>query len=138
MLVLVGCSSTVVLEPPAPTPEAAAVCAALMPNLPGVIEGQQRRQTSDQTLTAAWGKPPITLRCGVARPAAMTPSAQCYEVDGVGWLAEQAEGGYLFTTFGREAFVEVGVPSTYSPEANVLIDLAPAITAHDPVVEPCQ
>lgn len=109
-----------------------------MPHLPDAVAGQKRRVTSEPALTAAWGDPPISLRCGVTRPAAMTRASQCYEVDGVGWFAEQGEGGWLFTTFGRDAFVEVGVPSAYAPEANALVDLAPAISAHDPLREPCQ
>ena len=31
---------------------------------------------------------------------------------------------HLFTTIGRTAYVEVGVPTHYTPEANALVDLA--------------
>jgi hypothetical protein len=59
-------------------------------------------------------------------------------VNGVGWFSEDAEGGVLFTTVGRAVFVEVGVPQAYAPEVDPLVDLAPAVSAHDPLVQPCR
>ena len=48
-------------------------------------------------------------RCGagVQQPPGLSHGSECFEVNGVGWFAEEAEGGYLFTTIGRPAFVEV-------------------------------
>lgn len=126
------------LEQPAPDPASAAVCAALVPALPPTVAGQPARDVAGpEELVAAWGTPPVTLRCGVAQPAALQPTSQCFEVEGVGWFAEPVAEGYLFTTIGRTAFVEVGVPSRYAPEADVLVELAAAVSAHDPVQRPC-
>ena len=73
----------------------------------------------------AWPKPP-----------GLGPESECFEVNGVGWFAEEAQGGYLFTTIGRPAYVQVGVPTDYAPEANALVDIADAVTKL-PVDQPC-
>lgn len=137
-LVLAGCAGTVRVEDPAPGAEGASVCAAVLADLPEQVLDQSRREVEPGVLSAAWGKPPITLRCGVDAPSALTPSSECFEVNGVGWFAEPASGGYLFTTIGRTTYVEVGVPSDYAPEANVLTDVAASISAHDPLLTPCR
>jgi hypothetical protein len=109
-----------------------------MSDLPGTVLESKRRTVSPARFSAAWGNPPISVRCGVDKPPGLTAASACFEVNGVGWYAEQAAKGYLFTTIGRTAYVEVGVPSRYSPEANALVDLAAPISAHDPLVEPCR
>ena len=109
-----------------------------MAHLPASVLDGTRRDTEPAGLTAAWGEPPITLRCGVPAPAGLTASSECLEVDGVGWYAEPAEGGMLFTTIGRAVFVEVGVPSRDAPEAGALVDLAAVVKAQDAVQHPCQ
>ncbi len=108
-----------------------------MGDLPVRVLDLDRRTVQPGRFSAAWGKPVVTLRCGVAKPAALNDASQCFEVNGVGWFAEQAKGGYLFTTIGRTAYVEVGVPSEYAPEGNALVDVAAAVSAHDPLVKPC-
>lgn len=137
--VLAGCSAEVAVDAPSPDPQAAEICTAVMADLPTTLVGQPARDVAagPDSPVAAWGTPPITLRCGVERPAALQPTSQCYETDGVGWFVEEVADGYLFTTIGRPAYVEVGVPSRYAPEADVLFDLVPAISAHDPVEQPC-
>ena len=93
-----------------------------------------RKTSPSDPAIAAWGDPPITLRCGVTKPSGLTPTARLLRVDGVDWLPEQRSAGYVFTTVGRQAFIEVAVPSAYAPETGVLTDLAPAITSAVPVV----
>ena len=88
---------------------------------------QPRRTVEPGTLSAAWGDPTITLKCGVEKPPGLGDASECFEVNGVGWFAEEAEGGYLFTTIGRSAYVQVGVPTEYAPEANALVDVAEAV-----------
>lgn len=124
------------LSAPSPAPSAHRVCDALVAALPDRVLDQTRRDTT-AALTAAWGDPPITLSCGVATPPGLTGTAQCFEVNDVGWYAEQGTGGYLFATIGRAVVVEVGVPAAYAPEANALVDLAAAITATVPEIRPC-
>ncbi|MBM7800568.1 hypothetical protein JOE57_003489 [Microlunatus panaciterrae] len=136
-LVLAGCAGPVKVDEPDPSAQVRRICAGLVADLPGQVLDASRRETNPGVLSAAWGDPPIVLRCGVPQPAAMTQASQCFEVNGVGWLAEEGKGGFLFTTIGRPALVELGVPDAYAPEANALVDVAAAIQAHDPVQQPC-
>ena len=137
-MLLTGCAGSVAIPDPTPSGEPAAVCTAVLADLPAQVEGQDRRDVEPGRFSAAWGSPAITLRCGVDKPPTLEPTSQCFEVNGVGWLAEEATTGYLFTTIGRTAYVEVAVPSDYAPEANVLVDVAAPIAAHVPVITPCQ
>jgi hypothetical protein len=132
-----ACSSAVSVPDPAPSGQSEQVCTALMADLPVTVLDGQRRKVEPGRRSAAWGDPAITLRCGVEKPPKLTAASPCYEVNGVGWFAEEASGGYLFTTIGRPAFIEVGVPSEYAPEANALVDLAASVSRHDPLLKPC-
>lgn len=125
---------------PEPTPDGAGrtVCVQLVAALPDRVLDAARRTAEPGVLTAAWGDPPITLRCGVAAPPGLVSTSECLEVNGVGWFSEDADGGRLYTTIGRQVFVEVGVPSDYAPEVGALVDVAAAVSAHDPLVTPCQ
>jgi hypothetical protein len=135
--VLTGCSRTVAMSDPTPDAAAAGICTTLMAALPAQVLDEDRRHVAPGVFSAAWGDPTITLRCGAPKPPSMNAGSPCFEVNSVGWFAEQAKGGYLFTTIGRAAYVEVGVPDAYSPEANALVDLADAIKASVPVRTPC-
>ncbi|WP_116948184.1 DUF3515 domain-containing protein [Jiangella endophytica] len=131
---LAGCGyGAVDVTPHEPEPGSAGVCAALQDALPDTVDDAVRRDVDPSSeYVAAWGQPPIVLRCGVAMPASYRPDAQLYDVDGVGWLADEGEGGTFFTAVDREVLVEVAVPDDYAPEANVLADLATAILDTDP------
>ncbi|MFC0628460.1 DUF3515 domain-containing protein [Kribbella deserti] len=124
---------------PTPAPEVASACASLINALPErITEGERRETDPVSPLTRAYGDPPIELTCGVAPPAGMAEAAsQCFEVNGVGWYAQEAENGVIFTTIGRKLYLEMAVPNAYSPEANVLTDVAPAIKSQNPVITPC-
>lgn len=124
---------------PSPAPEVATACAALLADVPAKVLDAKRRDTSPESkLTAAWGDPPIELVCGVSPPAGMaTPGFECFEVNGVGWYAEEAKNGYVFTTVGRKLYVEVSVPDDYRPEANALTDVSDAVSKHDQLITPC-
>jgi hypothetical protein len=99
-----------------------------MAHLPDMLAGQQSRETDPSSdLTAAWGDPAITVRCGVPQPAALTPGAQLFEIDGVDWFTEQIDAGYVFTTYRREANVEVTVPDDYSPESGPVTELSGSV-----------
>jgi hypothetical protein len=88
-----------------------------------------------QGRAAAWGAPPVVLRCGVPEPARPL-DAQLFSVDGVDWYAVPGTGGWFFTTVDRAAVVEVAVPDDYAPESDVLVDLAPSITETVPSAQP--
>lgn len=107
-----------------------------MAALPDTVLEQSRRDTDAPELTAAWGDPPISLRCGVDKPKGLGPASECFEVNRVGWFAEEGIGGMVFTTIGRPVYIEVGVPSEYAPEAQALVDVAAAVSKV-PVEQPC-
>lgn len=121
---------------PIPSAESREQCAAVMATLPATVLDRPRRTVEPGALSAAWGDPTITLKCGVDKPPALGPASECFEVNGVGWFAEQVEGGYLFTTIGRPTYVQVGVPPDYAPEATALVDVAAAVSTI-PVERPC-
>ncbi len=132
VVLLAGCGAPVAVTPPEP---AFAACDDLAQELPKRVEGQDRRTTTPtSSATAAWGDPPMVLRCGVGTPVAYTPTASLVEVGGVSWFAEPLSAGVRFTTIGRVVNVEFTVPDAYSPEAYPLIDLTGAITKTVPTV----
>lgn len=135
-VLMVGCARTVTMTDPTPPEAVRRQCGAVMAALPATVLDQQRRTVEPGTLSAAWGSPTVTLQCGVDRPPGLGDASECFEVNGVGWFAEEAQGGYLFTTIGRSAYVEVGVPAEYAPEANALVDVAEAV-GKVPEVRPC-
>ncbi|MFC5750299.1 DUF3515 domain-containing protein [Actinomadura rugatobispora] len=127
-----GCAEGAV-QVPVPSTDAAGerLCAGL--RLPEQVHGQSRRDTSPESpLTAAWGSPAIALRCGVPRPAALQPTSQLVTINEVDWFGEPAGRPVTFTAVSRQAYVEVTVPSKYSPPGDVLIELGQAISATIP------
>jgi hypothetical protein len=107
-------------------------CRRLHHALPPAVDGRDSRDTEPaSTRTAAWGDPPVVLRCGVRRPAGLTPTSEVIEVDGVAWFLAEREGAFVFTTVGRRPYVEVRVPAETPREQATapLVDLAPALSA---------
>lgn len=118
---------SVPVDPHAVQPGTEQVCAQLSAALPEVVENAVRREVRPESDTvAAWGHPPIILRCGV-EPPVRDPAVALLVVDDVDWYPQQGEGGTFFSTLGRVATVSVGVPDDYQPPGDVLLDLAPAI-----------
>ncbi len=135
-MVLTACSEDVPVAAPEPSAPASQACLTLARSLPETVSRQERRPTDPSSpLTAAWGDPAITLRCGVPRPAQLTPTSETAEVNGVAWLPVELTQGYRFVTVGRVAYVEVDVPEDYAPEVNSLVDLAAAVSASVPLTE---
>lgn len=93
----------------------------------------KRPTEPDSYLIAAWGNPPVTLRCGVGAPPGLKPTSRLVTIANVDWLPEQRSAGYVFVTTGRVANVEVSVPDAYQPETQALDDLANAVRAADPL-----
>lgn len=129
---------------PKPAGRAADACRALHEQLPEAVNGRHREATDPKSpYTAAWGDPAIELRCGVPLPEKLSPGSEHYnptaeaaEVNGISWLLEQQDGGYRFTTTGRDANVEVTVPEDYAPEIGVLTELAAAVNKTVPETQP--
>lgn len=130
-----ACAAPVVLDDPPVDEATRQTCTSLVAALPTTVLGSARRETTG-TLGGAWGNPPITVACGIAEPPGLTPTAECLEVDGVGWWQQPGRGGEVYTTIGRAAVVQVGVPSAYGEPTAALVELAPAVGAV-PVVRPC-
>ncbi len=103
-----------------------------------VLDAERRKTEPASALTTAYGDPPIEVTCGVLPPAGMAQAqSQCFEVNGVGWFAQEVTNGYVFTTIGRKVYLELAVPNKYKPEANALTDVSDAIKAHNTLITPC-
>ncbi|TDO52714.1 uncharacterized protein DUF3515 [Kribbella sp. VKM Ac-2527] len=140
LLLAAGCGSgPVPVAVPSPAPEVAEACASLVKALPAKVLDAERRDTEPASpLTTAYGDPPIEVTCGVAPPAGMAQAqSQCFEVNGVGWFAQEVTNGVIFTTIGRKLYLELAVPSEYRPEANALTDVSDAVKQHNTLITPC-
>ncbi|MGP4112375.1 DUF3515 domain-containing protein [Streptomyces sp. 4N509B] len=144
LVVLAGCTSggdTPEVAVPSPDGEAARACRQLSRALPERLAEQERGTLDQETPYAAvWGDPAIVLRCGVDRPAVLTPGSETYnpkadtvDVNGVPWLLEAGEGEVRFTTTDRAVFVEVTVPDDHAPEPAVLTELTEPVDEHVPL-----
>ncbi|HEX6515955.1 MAG TPA: DUF3515 domain-containing protein [Nocardioidaceae bacterium] len=142
-LLATGCGGTVDVDAPTPEGADAKACAALVDALPDHVDDQPRRRTDpEDRYVAAWGDPPIVLRCGVPRPGALTPTAVCQVANGVGWFIPESQmqgkpTDITMTTVGRAQYVEVRLPVDYWPPAAAMVDLAPAIKRTVREVRPC-
>ena len=135
---LAACSRPVEVDAPAsPAPEVAAACAQFTAALPAELStvGERRDVTPESNLTAAYGDPPVGVRCGVPEPTALEPTSTLVTVDGIDWLPEELTGGWRLTSIGRTANVEISVPTEQGPAPSVAADLAPTITATLPATE---
>ncbi|MGH3473228.1 MAG: DUF3515 domain-containing protein [Nocardioidaceae bacterium] len=148
LLTACGGRGEVQVTPTEPAGVARQQCTRLVAHAPSSVDGQQRRSiTPHDALAGAWGDPPIVLRCGVQRPAALRPTSQCFAINGVGWLVTQdgkevdparpVTGTLVFTTIGRAAYVQVTVPDNYQPATDVLVDLTNVIKASTKTVRRC-
>ena len=113
----------------APPESPAPACSSI--SYPETVAGAGRRPTTQEG-TAAWGEPPITLRCGVPRPSALVPTSPLIDVDGIGWLPIEGQGGSAFVAVDwpseqAPVYVEVIVPAAYAAPADVLADISPAL-----------
>ena len=113
---------------PPPTAGAATqrFCSALDEALPGSLGELDRRRTSSAAV-AAWGDPPVVLRCGVPPVQRPPGDTRRVELAGVGWYPEEVDGAVRWTTLDLPVAVEVLVPDGY--EGQVLIGLSPALRA---------
>ncbi|MFC7742285.1 DUF3515 family protein [Nocardiopsis composta] len=61
------------------------------------------------------------------RPESYRPDSELTVVNGVAWLPEPADRPTTYTALGREAYVEVTVPPSYSPPAEALVAVGDAV-----------
>lgn len=136
-----GCAQPVVdVAPPTPAGSAADTCRALDAAWPDVLFGFERRDTDPPSpFVAAWGNDALVIaRCGVPRPAALTPASEILEVNGIDWFVETFERGTVFTTVGRVVDLQVRVPLELRPEARVLTEMASVIDRVVPIGNPVE
>lgn len=103
-----------------------------MRNLPSVLNGQKRARSTGSPFGAAWGRPAIRLRCGVAEPATFVSEVKlqtgppCLTVNGVDWylqgedppsFAETSSSQTLtVTTVFRKPAIELVIPERYGTQ----------------------
>lgn len=103
-------------------------CRDLHARLPDTVDGQQRRETATgEQLVAAWGNPPIIVRCGVGKPEKLRPTSKLAVVNDVEWLPETQRSPLRYTAVHRTARVELLLPREYGVPADALVDLAAPI-----------
>jgi hypothetical protein len=123
---------------PVPVPDrtlgadTAAVCRAVVAGLPpSTPYGRRRPVSGDAAHSAAYGDPPVVLRCGTAMPS-VPPTAVLARLDGVCWYAVAAGASTELTTMDRVVPVTVTVPGPVDGSAQSAIPFAAAIARADP------
>ena len=121
-LAVTGCGRSVAIDPVPADP----ACTSLVDALPDRIGGQPRKDATTPG-TAAWGDPPITVRCGVPMPTAYSPTSQLLDVEGIDWLSEAIADGSRFTSVRTAPRIELTVPAAHEPASAALVDLSRAL-----------
>jgi hypothetical protein len=93
-----------------------------------LVDEPSRRVRSDSPFAYAWGDPPVTLVCGVARPAAFAPDSALFQINSVQWFVDDADPDTIvWTAVDRPVYVELRVPAS--------IDSAPATVLSTTIAE---
>lgn len=111
-----------------------AACATLMKNLPKTLAGQDARVVTGAPANraAAWGAPPIILRCGVEKPAVVVGDLP--GIEGIFWYSRPVDSNVVWTTTDLTVNVEVTVPKSIDQGSTAVINpLAKPIRASIPV-----
>ncbi len=120
-----------------PTAAAASLCPGLMALLPEELDAMARREVdSPSPYVAAWGDPPVTLRCGAPAPVDLTPTSTLVTVNGVDWFQQTGEFGVRWTAVGREIYVDVTVPADNEAQEAVLVPLSRIVAGSVPEGDP--
>jgi hypothetical protein len=95
------------------------------------------RTTPDTPFVLAWGDPAVVLRCGVARPAALTPGSGAEFIlggnrSGPFYDVQRSGDANVWTTVDRAAYISITVPAKYA--ADPLPTLSRAIAKALPAV----
>jgi hypothetical protein len=132
----VAASSAVEVDLTAPTPAptdatteltVATYCRALLAKLSkNDLGGHAARPVTPAAAVeraAAWGDPPIVLRCGVGSPAVDSGVGQDVTIDqGVTWRVQDgSDGASIAKAVGRTVAVEVDIPGAYAGHPNTLL-----------------
>jgi hypothetical protein len=113
-------------------PDVAAVCRRVVAGLPATIAPGARRPVSgDVEYSAAYGDPPVVLRCGTAMPS-VPSTAVLPGLNGVCWYAVAVGGSTEWTTVDRTVPVTVVVPGPADGSAQSVIAFSNPIARADP------
>ena len=146
-----GASAPAVAVPDEPVPmdapdlsdRAREVCLAVTSRLPVEVRGMPARPVSaGPEQNAAYGEPPLTVACGVARPVlcdtgggpdgCVPLDAELLNMDRVCWFTRQDGDRAVFTTMDREVAVAVTVPGSYGQAAQWANEFSAAVAGTDP------
>jgi hypothetical protein len=107
---------------PVPAPAAgSADCTTLLTKLPATLQSGSTQLSKAELAspappaTAAWTDQrtdPVVLRCGLDKPAEITPTTQTRAVDGVQWLPVDGAEATTWFTVDRTVFVALTIPTT--------------------------
>jgi len=101
-----------VVPPPALPAAAQRSCQELVSALPTTLGDRPARPVdSSSPYVAAWGEPPVLLRCGVSRPATFLATADTLVISGVTWFPERRGATTAWTVVDRPVYVEVLAPA---------------------------
>ncbi len=121
--------------PVPPGPGAAdPACAQVLVQLPSELRGDARRETTGQS-TAAWGDPPVELRCGV-EPLGPTTDP-CVPIGEVDWVLREEAGDTVYTTYGRVPAVELRLPGSDPPGTDVVLAAVSSAVSFVPAERRC-
>jgi hypothetical protein len=84
---------------------------------------------SESGLTAAFGDPPVVLRCGVPEPERVLELVTVNDVD---WAVRDSGAGYTWTTTGRSPALEVELPDAYENFGELIVPLTGPVAQHLP------
>jgi hypothetical protein len=135
LLGVAACSPGLQVDAYPTKPDSSTNCKALFADAPQKVGGEHRILVKDDN-AAAWGAPPIILRCGVEVPEGYTATSECYPVGDLCWYPQKIVDGYVFTVTDRELFVSLEIPDDYQPFSDPLTDLAAAVAKHVPPKAP--
>jgi hypothetical protein len=85
-------------------------CAALDAALPATVDGHARRAlVAAEPGVAAWGEPPVVLRCGIGDPEELTCSSALTVINGVSWLELSDSGTTTYIAVDRSVRLAVSL-----------------------------
>ncbi|MDQ3762895.1 MAG: DUF3515 domain-containing protein [Actinomycetota bacterium] len=92
-------------------------CARLLVALPEKLDGGELGALERRELAApapvgaaAWGEPPVVLRCGMDRPAELTATSRLLAVSGAQFLEIASPGTSTWVAVDRPVYVVVDLP----------------------------
>ena len=105
----------VAVAPPPGSAGAARHCPRMVAALPHTLTDLPARGVDPPSpYAAAWGEPPVLLRCGVPRPAGFVVGTQTIVVNGVTWYPEPHGSWTIWTAVDRPVYLELTVPTGYA------------------------